>query len=181
MSSARRFLKDESGTSPIEFVLVFPIIFLIFTASFESSMFMLRAVMLERGVDETVRLIRLGLYDDIKHQELKERICKTGLMNSSVTNCVQSMKIWMQPIDTGNFAMVAPPFGCVDKAQEVNASEPAGSDFAYGTDNEIMLMRVCLKETPMFPTTGVSVKMPTFKDGTYGLIVTSVFVNEPGQ
>lgn len=43
-----------------------------------------------------------------------------------------------------------------------------------------MLMRICLKEWPLFPTTAVSVKMPPQPDGSVAMIVTSVFVNEPG-
>ena len=42
MKAIRSFLEDESGVATIEFLFVFPILFLIFTASFESSMFMAR-------------------------------------------------------------------------------------------------------------------------------------------
>jgi hypothetical protein len=175
-----RFLRDESGTAAIEFIFVFPIIFLLFTASFESSMYMVRAVMLERAVDQTVRKIRLGLYEGMLHQQLKQTICESGLMISSVASCVNSMRIWMQPINTGDFAMVAPPRVCVDSVQDINTTEPTADEFAYGGDNDIMLMRICLKETPMFPTTAISVKMPVDADGTYALATTTVFVNEPG-
>ena len=51
MTAIRRFLKDESGTASIEFLFVFPIVFMVFTASVESSMYMARYVMLDRGVD----------------------------------------------------------------------------------------------------------------------------------
>ncbi|MGL4235707.1 TadE/TadG family type IV pilus assembly protein [Tabrizicola sp.] len=180
MTKLGQFLKDDSGTASIEFVFVFPIIFLIFTASFESSLFMSRYVMLERGVDMTVRKIRLGQLEDIKHQALKEEICKSGIMAGSIDRCMKAMRIWMQPIDTASFAMVAPPKSCVDKATDVNTNEPDPTEFNAGDENQIVLMRVCLKEEPMFPTTLVSVKMPTdAEDGTYALVVTSVFVNEP--
>jgi hypothetical protein len=174
------FLTDDSGTAPIEFVLVFPIIFLIFTASFESSMYMARQVMLERGLDRTVRGIRLGLFEGMSHEDLKRRICSSGILVGSIGTCVNSMKIWMQPVNTGDFAMVAPPKVCVDNAEEINVDEPSADEFAYGGDNDIMLMRICLKETPMFPTTAISVKMPVEPDGTYVLAATTVFVNEPG-
>jgi hypothetical protein len=181
MTRLGQYLKDDSGSATIEFVFVFPIIFLLFTASFEASMFMARAVMLDRGVDLIVRKIRLGSYKNLFHQELKKKICESGLMVGSIPTCMNSMKIWMQPIDTATFAMVNPPNACVDKTEDINTGEPPGTDFGYGNDNEIMLMRVCLKEAPMFPTTVISVKMPTFaSDGTYALVVTSVFVNEPG-
>lgn len=180
MTALRAFLKDERGSATIEFVFVFPILFLIFTASFESSLFMARHVMFERSVDLTVRQLRLGTLMNPSHQSLKETICRSGMMVDSITDCVNSMKIWMQPINTGSFAMNAPPRSCVDKAAPINTDEPPADEFAYGTENEIMLLRICMKADPMFPTTAVSVKMPVEADGSYVLLVTSTFVNEPG-
>ncbi len=180
MSALLSFLKDDSGEATIEFLFIFPIIFLIFTASFESSMFMARYVMFERAVDLTVRQLRLGALNDPSHQSLKETICRNGMMVDSTADCVASMKIWMQPINTGNFAMAAPPRSCVDKAAAIDTADPPGSQFAYGNENEIMLLRICMKADPMFPTTAVSVKMPVEPDGSYVMLVTSTFVNEPG-
>ncbi|MDP3194981.1 TadE/TadG family type IV pilus assembly protein [Tabrizicola sp.] len=180
MTRIRNFLQDETGTGPIEFVFVFPIIFLVFTASFESSMFMARYVMFDRAVDEVVRQIRLGNYRNFSHQDLKQRICSEGMMVNSIATCMQDMKIWMQPVNTGTFAMTAPPRNCVDRSQPINLNNPPANEFAYGTDNDIMLLRICLKEQPMFPTTAISLNMASEPDGTYALIVTSTFVNEPG-
>ena len=180
MTALRRFLNDDSGEAAIEFLLVFPILFLVFTASFESSLYMARYVMMERAVDMVVRDVRLKILAKPTHQILKQTICREGMMVESVSACMNNMKIWMQPVNTGTFAMVAPPKTCVDKVQNINTSEPPANEFAYGTDNDIMLLRICLKEKPMFPTTAVSLKMPVEADGSYVMQVTSVFVNEPG-
>jgi hypothetical protein len=180
MTSIRHFLQDESGTGPIEFVFVFPVIFLVFTASFESSMFMARYVMFERAVDQVVRQIRLGNYRNFSHQDLKRTICSEGLLVKTIETCMNNMKIWMQPINTADFRMLAPPKNCVDRVQDMNLTEPPANEFAYGTDNDIMLLRICLKQKPMFPTTLVSMNMASEPDGTAALIVTSTFVNEPG-
>jgi Flp pilus assembly protein TadG len=180
MTALRRFLKDDRGSATIEFLFVFPIIFLVFTASFESSMYMARYIMFDRAVDVVVRQLRLGNLKSITHQQLKERICEAGLMASSKSDCTNKMRIWMQPVNTADFTMAAPAVACVDKASEVNTDEPPANEFAAGTDNDIMLLRICLKEWPMFPTSGISVKMPTQPDGSVAMIVTSVFVNEPG-
>jgi hypothetical protein len=180
MTAFRSFLRDESGTATIEFLFVFPILFTVFTASFESSMYMARYVMFERAVDLTVRQLRLRTMVNPTHQALKQTICRNGMLIESVTDCVDSMKIWMQPIDTGTFAMPAPPRSCVDKSQPINTDEPPATEYALGVENEIMLLRICMKANPMFPTTGVSVKMPVDADGSYVMLVTSTFVNEPG-
>jgi len=180
MTQLGRFLKDDSGTATIEFLFVFPIIFTIFTASFESSLYMAKFVMFDRGVDMVMRQVRLGNAGNMPHQELKKQICEEGLLISSMADCLNKMKIWMQPVNTADFAMVAPPVTCVEQASQVNTGEPPANEFAYGTDNDIMLVRICLKEWPIFPTTAVSVKMPRQPDGSVAMIVTSVFVNEPG-
>ena len=181
MKRFSQFLDDETGTASIEFLFVFPMVFMLFTASFESSMYMARFVMMERSVDLVVRQIRLGTLDGTSHESLKRIICRNGMMITSVDTCAQSMKIWMQPVSTTNFAMVAPPRSCVDRSQPVSVTPPGASEFAYGIDNEVMLMRICMKEDPMFPTTAISVKMPVDPvDGKVAMVVTSVFVNEPG-
>jgi hypothetical protein len=179
MMKLQRFLKDEGGTAPIEFLFVFPTIFMIFTASLESSLYMIRHIMLERSVDMVVRAIRLGLMDGVSHVGLKTAICNVSVMAPSVQSCVNRMKIWMQPIDSATFAMLAPPRSCVDTSQPISTEEPPANEFAYGSENQIMLMRICLSEKPMFPTTAVSIQMPLQPDGTYALVTTSVFVNEP--
>lgn len=180
MNRLGRFLKDDSGTATIEFLFVFPIIFTIFTASFESSLYMAKYVMLDRGVDLVMRQVRLGNAAGLTHQQLKKEFCKAGLMIDSMADCLNKMRIWMQPVNTADFSMVVPPVTCVEQASQVNTGEPPANEFAYGTDNDIMLLRICLKEWPLFPTTAVSVKMPRQPDGSVAMIVTTVFVNEPG-
>lgn len=182
MTLVRRFVGDEAGTATIEFCFVIPIVTMIFMASVEASMYMARHAMLERSVDIIVRGIRLGNYDSLTHKELKTLICEGGMLGKSVATCIDSMKIWMQPINTATFAMVAPPKFCMDKSQPINPlQDPTGTEFAFGSDNEIMLMRICLKEDPMFPTSIVGAEMIKAEpDGEYALITTTIFVNEPG-
>ena len=181
MTALRHFLHDESGTAMIEFLFVFPIVFTIFTASVESSLYMAKYVMFDRSVDKVVRMLRLGSLGTPTHQMLKQKICEQGMLISTKSACMQAMKIWMQPINTGNFAMGSTTRACVDKASDLNTGEPTAADFATGTDNDIMLMRICMKEWPMFPTSAISVKMPPdAADGSVSMIVTAVFVNEPG-
>jgi TadE-like protein len=183
MTPLADFWSDERGTASIEFVLIIPLVLVLFMASVESSLYMARHVMLERSVDIVVRDIRLGRLDGLKHSQLKELICSTAALVNTVKQCVDSMSIWMQPINTANFAMVAPPRKCVDRSQPINPLvEPGDTEFKFGTDNEIMLMSICLKEEPMFPTTvvGAGLIKNGEGDGNYALLTTTVFVNEPG-
>jgi hypothetical protein len=183
MTCLRAFIADERGTATIEFVLIIPAVLLIFMASMESSLFMARSVLLERSVDIVVRDIRLGYLDDLTHAQIKNRICETSALVNSIETCVNSMRIWMQPINTADFAMVAPPRGCIDRNEDIAAiQEPTGAEFKFGVDNDIMLMRICLKEEPIFPTTAIGAAMIRDEtDGNYALLTTTVFVNEPGS
>jgi len=164
------------------FIFVFPTVFMLFAASVESSLYMVKYVMFDRSIDVVVRNLRLGVYGkSFTHQDLKNEICKNGMLVGSQSDCLNSMKIWMQPIDTGSFAMGSTTAPCVDKANEINAGEPLPADWFAGTDNNIMLIRLCKKEWPMFPITmGISIKMPVQSDGSVTMIVSSSFVNEPG-
>jgi Flp pilus assembly protein TadG len=179
MNSLRRFLQDEAGTTTIEFLFIFPIVFLIFTASFESSMYMARYVMLDRGVDIVVRQLRLGTLGNISHENLKRTICRQGLMIQSTADCMNRLRVWMQPITSANLEINVPANTCVDNAGQINVAEPPANEMSMGVANEIMIMRVCFKEWPMFPTTVLSVRMPRQGDGSVAMYVTSVFVNEP--
>jgi Flp pilus assembly protein TadG len=55
-----RALRNEEGTATMEFVLVIPLIMMIFMASFESGLLMTRSIMLEQSVDMAMRELRLG-------------------------------------------------------------------------------------------------------------------------
>jgi hypothetical protein len=182
MTRLRAFLADDNGTATIEFVFIIPIVMTIFMASIESGLFMVRHVMLERSVDIVVRNIRMGNLDDLDHKQLKQLFCTNSGLVPDVADCVKAMKVWMQPINTANFDMVAPPRDCVDRAEPIEPPAPGLNEFRFGTDNEIMLLRICLKEDPMFPTTLVGARFISYgeDDGSYALMTTSVFVNEPG-
>jgi hypothetical protein len=182
--SLRQFLADQRGTATIEFLFVVPTVMLIFTASFEGSFYTIRHVMLERSVDLVIRDIRLGKLDDFDHDSLKTMICAQSRIIGSEADCVDAMMIWMQPINTADFAMVAPPRFCMDLSADADPldNEVDDTEFKFGTDNEIMLLRICLKESPMFPTTIVAAGLVAGgeDDDMYALVSTSVFVNEPG-
>jgi hypothetical protein len=180
-ASLRSFLADESGNPTMEFVLTFPVIIVIFCAGFESSFYMIKSVSLERSLDLVVRDLRLGTLGSISHNQLKTEICSRAAVLGNTAECVKSMKIELQPIDTATFLMPTTPTTCVDKSQPIDpAIEPSPSEYALGDGNQIMLMRVCLQSEPMFPTTVFGARMNrTSADGNYSLVTTSTFVNEP--
>lgn len=180
-TSFSSFLADEDGNPTIEFVLTFPVVIVIFCAAFESSFYMIKSVSLERSLDLVTRDLRLGNLGSISHNQLKAEICGRAAVLGSPTECIRSLKIELQPIDTASFSMPITPTNCVDKSQPIDpAIEPSPNEYALGDSNQIMLMRVCLQSEPMFPTTVFGARMNrTSIDGNYSLISTSTFVNEP--
>lgn len=169
---ARRFGRREDGQSTVEFVLAVPLLFTIFMASFESGMLMIRSIMLEQSVDMTMRELRLGHYTLPDADLLKTEICKRGVI---LVDCEQNIMIEMTRISTTTWALPSTAIQCVDREEEI---QPVVM-LQIGQQNDVMLVRVCVVQETMFPTTGVGLGLPKDSQGGYGLTTVSAFVTEP--
>ncbi len=166
--------RREEGTATVEFVLAVPVLMTIFMASFESGMFMLRHVMLEQALDHVMRDLRLGAMGaSITHDQLRDAICDRTVI---LKDCSASLKVELQPVSTETFKMPPVPTGCVDRAAPINP------DFvlAAGGSNEPMIVRICILQDPMFPMTGIGLRLrQNSQTGEYGIVAMSAFANEP--
>lgn len=52
--------------------------------------------------------------------------------------------------------------------------------YDIGTQNQMMLVRVCALSKPLFPSTRYSAGMVKDTQGNYAIIATAAFVAEPG-
>jgi len=168
----RRFRLEEAGTATMEFVIVIPVLLTIFMASFESGMVMVRSILLEQSVDMTMRELRLGHYPTVNADVLKREICSRTIV---FHDCNANIMIEMQRISTTNWAMPASPITCVNREEEV---QPV-LFLQVGQQNDVMLVRVCIVQDLLFPTTGIGLKMPKDSGGGVGLVAETVFVTEP--
>lgn len=168
----RHFRRSEDGTATMEFVIVFPIFMLILGSSFEIGTMTIRETMLERAVDMTIRDIRLGTGTAPQHDELKSIICDRSPI---LHDCDAKLRLEMIQLDPR--AWVAPPENadCTDASRDV---EPV-REFVNGQENEMMLLRVCMKVKPVFPTTGLGKMLVKDGAGDYALVAKSAFVQEP--
>jgi hypothetical protein len=173
----RNFGRNQDGTASVEFVFIFPAFMGVFLLGFESGYFMLRGVMLERGVDVAVREVRLanGTVPDLA--ELKTDICDVALM---LPNCEESLQIEIRPVAPvpGGVADLGTEISCIDK--RVDPDDVANeTTYNTGSGNQLMMVRVCALAEPLFPTTplGAGLKVDSF--GNYALVSTTAFVNEP--
>jgi len=168
----RRFHRTEDGSGTIEFVIFTPFFFMIFMSTFELGMLFTRQVMLDRGVDLTVRQIRLGAVFPVDPEVVKEMICDRAMM---IPDCMTQLKLEMRPLDPRNWGMVPNEADCLDRA---DTSLPL-REFTPGVMNELMVLRACVLFDPYFPTTGLGSQLPRQSGDAYALVSTSSFVVEP--
>ena len=173
MAWLRRFRGDEAGNTTIEFVILFPLFMVLFLSAIESGIYMTRYVMLERGLDDTVRAIRLGTTNQVDVDDVKQMICSGAAV---IPDCQNVVKVEMIRVDPLNHVQLAARADCVDR----NDPAAPARNFATGESNDFMLLRVCALFNPLFPTTGLGFQMPREDGDSYALVSMSAFVMEPG-
>lgn len=167
-----RFLGDERGTASVEFVLTIPVLMLIFMSSFESGLLMTRQIILEQALDEVMRDLRLGNISNPTAMKIKNRICSKSII---FADCAVSTSVELTPVNATSWDLPSNRTACSDRNEEI---EPVIT-FVPGAENEMMLVRVCVVQDALFPTTGLGATLPLDSQGGYGLIAVSAFVNEP--
>lgn len=172
---ARRFRRREDGTATIEFVIFVPTVVMIFMASIEAGFYMAKHVMLERGLDLVIRDVRLGNIPlaEMNAAGLRQRICAATPM---LVDCPSILKIEMRPVSLDTFDMPAVPTTCVNRG---NVAPPPDDDLLPGGSNDLVMVRVCAVQDPIFPSTGIGLQLRKDDLGGYQLATASVYVNEP--
>lgn len=167
-----RGFRREDGTASVEFVMVVPVLLTVFMASFESGLLMTRSIMLEQAVDITMRELRLGHYPLPDAALLKSEICKRTIIFKS---CETNIMIEMTRVSTQTWALPLTNVSCVDREEEI---QPVTA-LQIGQQNDVMLIRVCVIQDALFPTSKYGLHLATDAQGGYGLVAVSAFVTEP--
>ncbi len=171
--AAKTFFRKEDGNSTLEFMMVLPAAMFFFTATYETGSIGMRNVMLERGVDVTVRQVRIGALDNPTHTDLKQMICDVA---SIIPNCMESVKLEMIRRDPRNWTAISTEKDCVDRS---DTSDPV-VNWTVGGNNDLMVLRACAIFDPVLPTSAVGAAAQD-ASGVYALVATSSFVVEPYQ
>lgn len=170
----RRFLRHEEGAVTIPTIIFIPFFLLLFTSSIELSTLSIRHSLLDRAVDDTARILKLGIEPLPDHLTLKRSICNRLAI---VPNCMQDLMVEVIEIDKATWS--TPRAGtavtCIDHSED---TEPE-TLIQRGVADQLMLMRVCLKVEPMMPGAGVGAQLVKDGSGAVALVVTTAFVNEP--
>lgn len=168
-----RFARKEDGGVAAEFVILFPAFIFIMLASIEASIFMARHVMLDRGVDFAVRELRLNTDNPPTFEEFKTRICNE---TSLIRNCEDVLQVELVPVNMTTWSGVEGAARCRDLSSNIDPINV--TNYTTGTNNQLMMVRVCALYDPFMPTTSMGLKLVRTQ-GKHAIVVTSAFVNEP--
>jgi len=171
----RRFRRSEAGSSTVEFVILFPAIWMMFGMTIEAGMYSMQQVMLERGLDLTVREVRLGIMENPTHDKLVASTCSNALI---MVDCESSLRLEMITSSPTAFAAPAGGITCINKEE----SPPGPIEIVNGKNNDLMMLRVCMQIKPLLPFAGLGKAL--IQDGNggyYSLTATSAYVMEPFQ
>jgi Flp pilus assembly protein TadG len=169
----RAFGLGQKGSATVEFALVFPAFMVLFISSFELGLMTIRHTMLERGLDQTVRLVRLSTNAPPNYQALKTSICD---YSSLIPECDKNLKLEMVRIDPQAGAVsLSKNVDCVDRADELAPVR----EYVTGDENDLMVLRACVLFDPIFPTTGLGFHLPKESGDAYALVSISMYVSEP--
>ena len=170
-----RFRKSEAGHASLEFVIMFPILFMILLSSIEIGVMTLRASLLERALDIAVREVRLTTGTSPSHQTLKEMICDE---TNVVPDCLNNLALEMYLIEPRNWYDISSTAACTNRAEDVEDPDNF-QHIENGLDNELMILRACAKFDPMFTDVGVSSFLSRDDAGDSAIVAMSAFVQEP--
>ncbi len=164
--------RREDGVAAMEFVLMVPVLLAVFMSAFECGLLMTRSILLEHAVDVTMRELRLGHYPKVTNAVLKDEICRRTIIFG---DCSSNITVQLDRISTTNWSIPTPPPTCVNSDDE---AEPVVA-LNVGTDNDLMLVRVCVSLPAIFPGMGLALNLPQDELHNYALVARSAFVVEP--
>ncbi|MEM8632157.1 MAG: TadE/TadG family type IV pilus assembly protein [Pseudomonadota bacterium] len=172
-----RKFADESASSTVEFCCIFPLFIAIIFASIEGGLLMTRYMMVERGVDVTMRAVRLGKLPGITYDEFQKQICtNVGV----VSNCAQNLVVATEILSEGETVDPAPA-DCFDRTateEELKEFNPADG-FAPGNTSQIVVIKICAIVDPLLANFGLSNLIALDKSGGFPIRTKTAFLHEP--
>ncbi|MBB3949239.1 TadE/TadG family type IV pilus assembly protein [Aureimonas jatrophae] len=170
MGVLRRFGRDRSGVSAIEFAMIAPLFFALVFSTIETGWIMVRSTALDRALDIAVRQVRIGAKPD--QAAMKAAICAN--MTLVVHACASAMLVEMTTVSS---ATDIPSTGakCIDRGSTVAQS----GAYTTGTEQATLFVRACLVADPLTPLIGVALALPKDALGGYWLVASSAFKKEP--
>lgn len=175
----RRFVWDRSGTSSIEFAIIFPPFFVLFASGIEAGLLMTRNVMLERSVDIAVRDLRIGTPVPPTFAQFRQSICNATSLQRVVSNCMDNLQVELQPVSSNTWTPLDLEPRCINREADIDPADD--TTYQTGENNDFMLVRACIRVDPILPNMALGAILDRDEDEGYTIVVTSAFVNEPSR
>ncbi len=169
----RQFAKRENATATMEFVITFPVIMILFIAVFETSMIMTRQVMMERTLDQAVRILRLANGLTVSPSDIRTAICDNTEL---LPDCTTLLTIDLREVDRATYEVPGNEELCIERA---DATATVNNAFNPGADNQLMMVRACMIVDRLLPFSGFGLNLTRDDSGGLHMMAASVFVNEP--
>lgn len=163
----RHFLRADKGAATAEFVILFPVVFMLLLVMLELAFLMARATLLQQALEVTMRDVRLGNIVNPTVSTLEDEVCEKM---TTVNDCASSMVLEFTQINRATFAMPAPQAPCVRRSVDIMAAR-AGDIYDTGEVDELMVVRACMVVDPITPVL----------DDIFELFARTAFVNEPRE
>ncbi len=173
----RRKAGSESGGSTVEFVIIFPVFVAAVFSTIEAGWLMSKSMMLDHGLDLSIRDLRLGKVTRVTADQIRDQICDKGVV---FNRCAEGVLVELKPIASSADYPVEGS-SCIDSSvvDDEGLVVIPEVEFNPGSRSELMFVRVCAAVDPIFPGIGLGLRLPKNGDGTYNLVSTAAFVNEP--
>ena len=168
----RRF-RREDGNATVEFTILVPLLFMIFFATLEAGLMMLRWAGIDRAADMVIRQLRLGQIANPTQDILRQMICDRVIM---VSDCFANTVVEITRIDRATFLMPQADAPCVARSTQILVPVTTVNP---GQPNDLMLIRVCVAADALLPSSTYSLPITYDAQGGYALAISSVYVNEP--
>lgn len=173
-----RFLHDESGavTIPSLFWIVF--LFFILLSTVEMSVMFMKKTLLEQRVALTSRVMQLGLDGKPDEDTLKTSICSNLTF---LNDCKNNITVETFSVDQSNWRSTLDGKAVNCQISKDSADPLPPKNVEYGADDQIMIMRVCLRVKPIIPASPFAKALTAAWPwgDQYALVTTTAYVNEP--
>jgi Flp pilus assembly protein TadG len=174
----RAFRDDEKGLIALEFVVLFPVFLIFLMSAIELSMITVRQTMLDRGLDMTMREVRIGTEQNYTHDQVRDRICEGAVV---FDDCNKLLRLEMIHSDPRDYTPLPNIVDCVVVLNEGEHDETLNPvrEFTNGQANQFMIVRACILYEPSFPTSLMALVRQRDAAGRSALVAVSSFTQEP--
>ncbi|MCW4115305.1 pilus assembly protein [Aurantimonas sp. MSK8Z-1] len=168
------FARSRRGTAALEFAIVAPVFLSLIFSCFEGGWYMTKSMLLDRALNKTVRLMRIGAAGaPTTQQAVKQAVCDEMMI---ISNCLNVLTVEMTKITSASdFPTTQMP--CIDRGATIQPTIA----FTPGSRSSIMFIRACVVSDPLTPGLGFALALPKDSLGGYGLRAAAAFMNEPSS